>query len=170
MIKAILACDSQGGIAKNGILPWPRNMTDLKHFKLLTSGSTVVMGRRTWEAPDMPTPLPGRRNVVVTSNLSYNAVGAEILSGNLPLGLTNLAQSNTVFVIGGASLFVEVIDEIQILHLSRIIGQYDCDTFLPLDLIGERFEMIDRVDVDKTTRFETYFARKLNDLSIESKF
>lgn len=165
MIKAILACDGQGGIAKSGVMPWPRNKQDLQHFKELTSGSTVVMGRRTWEAKDMPTPLPGRTNIVVTRDLEYVAVGALIISDNLDQRLTELAESNTIFVIGGADLFVRLIDQISILHLTRITGNYDCDTFLPLDLIVEKFSRIDRVAVDKMTIFETYFARKLHDLS-----
>lgn len=169
MIRAVMACDSQGGIAKNGVMPWPRNMTDLKHFKMLTAGNTVVMGRLTWEASDMLTPLPDRKNIVVTSNTAYDAEGAEILSSNIISSLTNLAESNTIFVIGGAKLFKLLIDEIQILYLSRIVGSYECDTFLPMNYISKCFERIDSVDVDKMTRFETYIARKFNDLSIRTK-
>lgn len=169
MIKAILACDGQGGIARNGIMPWPKNQADLRHFRQLTSGSTVVMGRGTWEAKDMPTPLPNRFNVVVTSDPNYKAEGA-VVSNDIKTDLTKLAESNTVFVIGGAKLFEHLIDEISIFHLSRITGHYECDTFLPLDLIAEKFQLIDSVEVDKMTRFETYFARKLYDLSLQTKF
>lgn len=169
MIKAILACDGQGGIAKNGIMPWPKNKQDLRHFKQLTSGSTVVMGRRTWEAKDMPTPLPNRKNVVVTSNKTYEAEGATISHDIIP-DLTKLAQTSTVFVIGGASLFMQLIGEIHILHLTRITGHYDCDTFLDMEQIQDHFVKIDSVEIDKMTRFETYFTRHINDLSLDTVF
>ncbi len=169
MLRAILACDALGGIARNGVMPWPHNRQDLQHFKQLTSGNTVVMGRRTWEAPDMPTPLPKRTNIVVTRDPAYQAEGATVLSGDLTESLTNLAKSNTVYVIGGAELVISLLDNISILHLTRLSGNYDCDTFLPLDRIHDQFMCIDRVTVDPLTVFETYLARKLHDLSIQTK-
>lgn len=169
MIKAILACDSQGGIGREGALPWPPNKKDLAHFQKLTSGCTVVMGRGTWEGKGMPKPLPKRRNVVVTSDSDYSAHGAEVVT-DIKSNLTKLAESNTVFVIGGAILFEHLIDDIQILHLTRIAGHYNCDAILPMDLIEEKFVKIDSVDVDVRTTFDTYFARKLHDLSINTNF
>ena len=169
MIRAILACDARGGIACHGIMPWPRNQLDLQHFKSLTQGHTVVMGRRTWEAPDMPTPLPNRTNIVVTKDTEYQAEGATVLHGDLTESLTILAKSNTVYVIGGAELVVSLLDNISILHLTRVSGNYDCDTFLPLDRIKDQFVCIDRVIVDSLTVFETYLARKLHDLPIQTK-
>lgn len=160
MIHAILACDGQGGIAKNGVMPWPRNIVDLQRFKHLTSGEVVVMGRRTWEATDMPSPLPGRTNIVVTRDPDYKAEGATIIHQDLHENLTKLSDKHKVYVIGGAQLFKDLIDEIDILHLTRISGHYDCDTFMPLDDINEKFERIDRVQVDRATTFETYLKRK----------
>jgi dihydrofolate reductase len=69
MIRAILACDRDFGIAKNGQMPWPKNTDDLKWFRSMTAGSCVVMGRKTWES-DMPKPLPNRVNAVVSSSSS----------------------------------------------------------------------------------------------------
>lgn len=169
MLRAILACDALGGIARNGVMPWPHNRQDLQHFKQLTSGHTVVMGRRTWEAPDMPTPLPKRTNIVVTRDPSYSAEGATVIHTDTTDHLTNLAKSNTVYVIGGAELVVSLLDHISILHLTRISGNYDCDTFLPLDRIQAQFMCIDRVTVDSMTVFETYLARKLHDLPVQTE-
>jgi len=160
MIKAILACDGQGGIARKGVMPWPRNMEDLRHFKHLTSGNTVVMGRRTWESKDMPSPLPGRTNIVVTRDPDYQADGATVIHDNINETLTNLAKDNNVFLIGGAELIKDTIDLIEVFHLSRISGHYECDTFLPLDLIKDKFECIDKVQIDPMTTFETYLKRK----------
>jgi dihydrofolate reductase len=169
MMKAILACDAFGGIAKDGIMPWPRNMVDLNHFKRLTTDAIVVMGRKTWEAYDMPSPLPNRTNVVVTSNTDYQLNNASVLSDNISSRLTTMAKSNTVFVIGGASLFTQLIDDIHVLHLTRLTSGYDCDTFLPMDKIAAQFELLDSVQVDAETRFETYMTRRIYDLPIRTK-
>jgi dihydrofolate reductase len=155
MIRAILACDEQGGIGKNGNLPWPHNQKDLSHFKKLTTNATVVMGKGTWNS-GMPKPLPNRENIVVTTDPNFVAPGATILSENVSAHLTSLAKDRKVFVIGGAVLFESLIDSITLLHLARISGNYDCDTFLPLDQITEKFELIDSVAVDNMTTFQTY--------------
>jgi dihydrofolate reductase len=160
MIKAILACDSQGGVGKDNNLPWPPNAKDLKHFKQITSGHTVVMGSKTWMS-SMPTPLPNRKNVVVTRNPNFEAKGATLLTNNISQGLTTLAQSSIVFVIGGANLFAEVINDISFLHLTRIAGNYDCDTFIDLDVLYKTFVKIDSVEIDNMTKIETYVARNL---------
>ena len=170
MIKAILACDAVGGVGKDGKLPWPANKKDLSHFKKVTDGHTVVMGSATWNS-DMPTPLPNRNNVVVTRNPDFEAPGAEILTGDIKEGLTKLAQSNTVFVIGGAKLFSSVIDDISILYLTRIAGNYDCDTFIDLGVLEKEFVRTSSVEVDDKTTIETYFARNLlNDIYLSAKF
>jgi len=77
VIRAILACDDNWGIGKNGTLPWPHNPADQKWFKECTINSTVVMGKTTWDDPDMPKPLPKRRNVVITSG---DAPGAHVVT------------------------------------------------------------------------------------------
>jgi dihydrofolate reductase len=159
MIQAILACDGQGGIARDGVMPWPRNDLDLRHFRDLTRGAVVVMGRATWEAADMPSPLPGRTNIVVTRDPDYVAVGATIISDNLEEHLTNIAKEHTLFIIGGASLFARLIDSIDQLHLTRIAGDYNCDTFLPLEQIARRFEVIESITLDENTVVETHVAR-----------
>lgn len=159
MIQAILACDGQGGIARNGVMPWPRNREDLYRFREITSGATVVMGRATWEAADMPSPLPGRTNIVVTRDPGYTAADATIITDNLEQHLTKLSEDSKVFIIGGAGLFTRLIDSIDVLHLTRIAGDYNCDTFLPMDLIAERFEKADATRADALTTFETYVRR-----------
>ena len=60
MIKGIMAVDERGGISKGQSMPWPKNSTDLKWFKDSTLNNLVVMGRKTWEDPFMPTPLKSR--------------------------------------------------------------------------------------------------------------
>lgn len=141
MIRAILACDEEWGIGKNGGLPWPHNPADLKWFKKCTLGGVVVMGKSTWDSlPDNSQPLPGRNNVIVTSSiddkngpyhyLSFDQAGAH---------LKEMSKLQNIWVIGGAKLvdgLLPIIDEI---WLSRINGIHDCDTILPIKKIKEQY-------------------------------
>jgi dihydrofolate reductase len=145
MISAILACDDQGGIGKNGTLPWPKNQEDLAYFKRMTDGKTVIMGSSTWQSKGMPKPLPNRYNVVVTLHPG-NHPGADEYLPRPGEGLVDGIRSledwrgiEPVFIIGGAKLINEVFLSIDRFYLSRIPGNYDCDTFLPMESIETYF-------------------------------
>lgn len=142
MIKAILACDDTGGVSKDGTLPWPHNSTDLKWFKDNTAGHVVVMGSTTWKDPHMPRPLPKRTNVLVTTRKD-NYPGADgYVSGDLNAELTELAATCPgliIWVIGGPKIIEQTLDVIDEFYLSRIPGNFDCDTHLPLEAIEEKF-------------------------------
>ena len=73
MIKAILACDEEWGIGKDGDLPWPHNSADLKWFKDNTVNGIVVMGKSTWDSLPRK-PLPKRKNIVVTRTKLDSAI------------------------------------------------------------------------------------------------
>ena len=91
MIKAIMAIDEKGGISKGQSMPWPKNSIDLKWFKENTINNVVVMGRKTWEDPFMPTPLRSRINVLITSKDKELIEGADYyLSGNINDQIQNL--------------------------------------------------------------------------------
>ena len=144
MIKAILACDDTDGVSKNGTLPWPHNSTDLKWFKENTAGHVVVMGSTTWEDPHMPRPLPKRTNVLVTSRpTDYNGANRYI-SGDLNIHLKALAEQNPgliIWVIGGPNIIEQSLGVIDEFYLSRIPGDYDCDTHLPMKKIETLFKV-----------------------------
>jgi dihydrofolate reductase len=138
MIRAILACDENWGIGKNGSLPWPDNKADMKWFVQTTKGGVVVMGRTTFDDPHMPKPLPNRTNVVVTSKEAPKAdivVDVKSVKDLLP-------TMENVWVIGGAKLVKALIPVIDEFWLSRITGSYDCDTHLPKDDIMENYELV----------------------------
>lgn len=139
MICAILACDDNWGIGKDGSLPWPHNSADLKWFKKNTLNCAVVMGRGTWDG-GMPKPLPKRRNIVITNN-PINGVECYTLDKFKSM-YTLIEQP--VFIIGGATLVENAIDIIDEVWLSRINGVFDCDTFLPSELILKNFELYER--------------------------
>lgn len=141
VIKAILACDEEGGIGKDGDLPWPHNSADLKWFKENTTGCTIIMGRNTWESLPVK-PLPNRENVVVTSG---DAPGADVVGDirSVLKMLPMMKSKGTVWVIGGAQLVERMLPYIDEFWLSRIQGKYDCDVFLPLTKIKEMFKITD---------------------------
>jgi dihydrofolate reductase len=142
LIRAILACDDDWGIGKDGDLPWPHNPADLKWFKECTTGGVVAMGKATWDS--LPTkPLPNRNNIIVTSSEMdkdgpYHFLTFDQASANLK----SMAKLQDVWVIGGAQLvngLFAIIDEI---WLSRINGTYDCDVFLPRYRIETTFSLV----------------------------
>ena len=102
-IYLVAAVAANGVIGRNGQLPW-RLPEDLKHFKRLTLGHPVIMGRRTWES--LGRALPGRDNIVVTRTAGYEAPGAAVAS-SLEAALALCAGESVVFVIGGQQLFAE---------------------------------------------------------------
>lgn len=141
MIRAILACDDAWGIGKNGDLPWPKNSDDLKWFKECTADSVVVMGRKTWESLPRK-PLPGRENIVISSGV---VEGVDISISGDPIQalgyIKEMFDDKNIWVIGGAQLLEAVLPYCDEIHLSRIEGKYDCDTFLPYALITTTFKM-----------------------------
>ncbi len=133
MSKTILTLIA--AVARNGVigldnrLPW-HLPADLKHFRALTMGRTVIMGRKTWESlPDKFRPLPGRQNIVVTRNASYHAEGAVVVT-SLPAAVA-AAQSDEAFVIGGAELYTSALALADRLQLTEIDADYAGDTWFP---------------------------------------
>jgi len=144
MIKAILACDDTGGVSKDGTLPWPNNSRDLKWFKDNTAGHVVVMGSTTWDDPHMPRPLPNRVNVLVTSRKDDYPGADTYIGGNLVSGLKLLELNHPgliTWVIGGPNIIEQTLGAIDEFYISRIPGDYDCDTHLPLKKIETLFDL-----------------------------
>jgi dihydrofolate reductase len=144
MIKAILACDEEGGVSKDGTLPWPNNSTDLQWFKSNTAGHVVVMGSTTWNDPHMPRPLPKRTNVLVTTRKDEYPGADTYITGNLMHEIKLYAESNPgviTWIIGGPKVIEQTLGVIDEFYLSRIPGTYDCDTYLPLKKIETLFEL-----------------------------
>ena len=144
MIKAILACDDTGGVSKNGTLPWPHNSTDLKWFKDNTAGHVVVMGSTTWEDPHMPRPLPKRTNVLVTTRKEDYPGANGYISGDLNEELKKLEETCPgliIWAIGGPNMIEQCLDVIDEFYLSRIPGDYNCDTHLPMEKIESLFKV-----------------------------
>ncbi len=106
-------------IGREGELVW-RESEDQKHFRRVTMGCPVIMGRKTWDSlPERFRPLPGRRNVVVTRNPAWHAEGGE-RAGSLDDALALCAEAERVFVIGGAELYALALPRADELVLTEI--------------------------------------------------
>ena len=103
---------------------------DLKHFKELTTGATVVMGKKTYLS--LPRrPLPNRRNIVLTRDTSFQAEGVEIIHSIMELHLI-LATDESVFIIGGGEVYRQFLPLVSVLYITHIHHSWDdADTFFP---------------------------------------
>ncbi|KAF0166534.1 MAG: dihydrofolate reductase [Rhodocyclaceae bacterium] len=129
LLTLIAAVARNGVIGIDNRLPW-HLPADLKHFKALTLGNTVIMGRKTWESlPTSFRPLPGRRNIVVTRDGSYRAEGA-VVAPSLPAAIA-AAESGEAFVIGGAELYAVALPLADRLQLTEIDAAFEGDTHFP---------------------------------------
>lgn len=135
MICSILASTNMGGIGNRGTLPWPKHREDLVWFKQHTTDQIVVMGRKTWDDPLMPKPLPNRVNCIV-SNRPLTNYQVRRLHGDINNEILSLASSfptKNIFVIGGQSLYESTTDLIERVYLTRMKGNYWCDTRINLE-------------------------------------
>jgi dihydrofolate reductase len=130
-LALIVAVARNGVIGADNRLPW-RLPEDLRHFRALTLGHTIVMGRRTWES--LPGALAQRQNIVVTRNPGYVAPGAQV-AASLDDALALASLPPPVFCIGGALLFRAALPRASVVYLTRIEQDFAGDvTFPPLDL------------------------------------
>jgi len=127
---------------------------DLKHFKEITSGHTVIMGRKTYQS--LPKgPLPNRRNIVISRNTHLKVEGAEVYS-SLDYAFIRLINKDEVFVIGGAQIYEQALPLADKIYLTKIHADFpDADVFFPkIDL-----------SVWQETDRETFFADEKNPYS-----
>lgn len=146
MINAIFAIDQEGGMGLDNSMPWPVNQKDLDWFKMHTVGHIVVMGRGTWDAADMPKPLPRRINWVVTSgSIEPNLTGANIWHKNPVQLLYKLERENPskiVWVIGGAKLLTTLDGLFDRLYVTHLHGEFGCDAKINFENISTGYKKI----------------------------
>ena len=127
-IHAIVAIASDGAIGRQGdllcYLP-----ADMMHFKEVTMGHSIIMGRKTFESfPRRP--LPGRQNIVITRNTDWQYTGVTV--ANSLEDAIAAAETDTVFIIGGAQVYGQSLPLVDVLHLTRIHARWaSADTFFP---------------------------------------
>jgi dihydrofolate reductase len=126
-IYLVAAVAANGVIGREGRLPW-HLPEDLKHFKHLTLGHPIIMGRRTWES--LGGLLPGREHIVITRRPGFHAPGAALAS-SLEAALALCAGEAVVFVIGGSQIFAESLPLASGLVMTEIHRDYEGDTWFP---------------------------------------
>jgi dihydrofolate reductase len=133
----IFARADNGVIGKEGALPW-HLPEDLAHFRRVTQGHPVIMGRRTWEsiAPRFR-PLPGRRNIVLTRAPDWRAEGAQTAHG-LPEALALCADAPLAWIIGGAQIYAQAEPLARIAEVTEIHVSLDGDAHAPALGLGWR--------------------------------
>ena len=111
---------------------------DMRFFRDMTLGSVVVMGRKTLESLPGGRPLEGRRNLVLTRNPSYQAVGVQTAPGIQALMQElSFCESKNIYVIGGASIYRQMLDFCDTAYITKVARAYQADAFLPnLDVQG----------------------------------
>lgn len=134
MIKSIFAVDYWGGMGLNGSLPW-HHKEDLEYFQTQTRGHIVIMGRKTWDDPKMPKPLPNRTTYVVTNRTLLGYKDVRTIKGDVVSAVQNIAESNpnkTIWIIGGPKLLLETKDLVDEAHVTHFKGQYRTDVQIDL--------------------------------------
>lgn len=137
-IVIVAALARNGVIGRDNDLPW-RLKADLQHFRALTMGHPIIMGRNTWTS--LGRPLPGRRNLVVTRDPAFSAEGAEVF-GSPEAAIAAAGEVDRLFVIGGAQLYDALLPLAQRLVLTEVWADVQGDAHFPIfdrsDFIEER--------------------------------
>lgn len=129
-VNLIYARAANGVIGKDNAMPW-HLPEDMAHFKRLTQGWPVIMGRKTWDSlPTRFRPLPGRTNVVVTRQSGWNEAGAQSAS-SLADALKLCGQSEEVWVMGGAKIYAQAEPLADRIEVTEIAQDFEGDAFAP---------------------------------------
>ena len=126
-ISLIAAMDEGRVIGRGNKLPW-RLPADLQHFKKLTVGKPIIMGRKTWES--LPGLLPDRPHIVITKNPAYRAEGCQVVH-SIEQALVVAGMVEEVMVVGGAHLYQQMLPSADRLYLTRVHARVEGDAFFP---------------------------------------
>lgn len=132
-LAIIVAQSNNRVIGVNNDLPW-RLPKDLQYFKKVTLGKPIIMGRKTYES--IGKPLPGRTNVVITSNLDYKLEGAEVVHSleqaiDLAREVAKASNQSEIMVIGGAQIYQQALPQAKKLYITEVDAQIEGDAHFP---------------------------------------
>ena len=126
-IALIAAMAENHVIGRNNQLPW-RIPADLKHFKVLTMGKPIIMGRKTYES--IGRPLPGRVNIVLTGDVTYRAEGCEVVH-SIAQALQVAGAVEEAMIVGGSDLYRQTIGDADRLYLTLVKAEVEGDAWFP---------------------------------------
>jgi dihydrofolate reductase len=157
----IYARSRNGVIGKGGTLPW-RLPEDLAHFKAVTMGCPVIMGRKTWDSlPPKFRPLPGRKNVVITRQADWQAEGA-VRVASLDEAIAACGDVPMTWITGGTEIFNQSLGVADVAEITEIDADFDGDT--PAPVLGPEWREVARERHVSATGiafdFVTYHAQR----------
>ena len=141
IISIIVAIDEQGLIGKDNDLPWKLS-ADLQYFSRVTMGKPLIMGRNTHES--IGRALPGRKNIIISRNLKYQAEGCFVVT-SIEAALQEAETADEVMVMGGASLYAQMLPQANRLYLTQVHAHLVGDTWFP-DWQPEKWNEVQRED------------------------
>ena len=129
ILSAIFAMDENRLIGNKNQLPW-RMPADLKHFKTITSGHPILMGRKTYES--IGRPLPNRTNIIITRDANYQAPGCRVVTSiDQALQIAAADNKQEIFIIGGAEVYKQSLPLVNKLYITIIHHQFEGDAYFP---------------------------------------
>lgn len=156
-ISIIAAVSDNYAIGKSNNLPW-HLPADLKHFRQLTTGHAVVMGKRTFEGLSNG-PLPNRKNIVLTSVMSEGVNKGYFEADSLEDAVYLCEHEEQVFIIGGATVYKQCIGKVDSMYITWVHHEFSADTFFP-KIDFEKWEEVSREDheADETNPYSFTFS------------
>lgn len=154
-IAIIVAMAENRVIGRNNQLPW-RIPADLGHFKMLTMGKPIIMGRRTHES--IGRPLPGRDNIVITADRDYQADGCQVVH-SIDQALEVAGDCAEAMIIGGANLYRQTLEDADRLYLTLVKAEPQGDTWFPL-IEAQQWREIEREthNADESNEYDYDFV------------
>jgi dihydrofolate reductase len=141
MITIIAAIAENNALGKDNKIIW-HLPDDFKHFKEITSGHYIIMGRKTFES--FPKPLPNRTHIVISRQKNYAPEGC-IVVDNLEKAIATCPKNQYIYIIGGGEIYKQALNEVNFLDITRVHGNFDADVFFPeidlniWELVSEEF-------------------------------
>lgn len=142
-LSIIAAIGANREMGRNNDLLWHIS-ADLKRFKQITSGHTVIMGRKTFESIHSR-PLPKRKNIVITNQPEFQGNGAVVV-GSLEMALAELVGDEEAFILGGATIYEQFLSQTSKMYLTHVDANYEADVFFP-EFESNNWEAIEKIRI-----------------------
>jgi dihydrofolate reductase len=154
-LSIIVAMDRNRVIGKGEALPWHIS-SDLQHFKKITMGKPIIMGRKTHES--IGRPLPGRENIILTRDKSYQSEGCTVLHSMEEI-YEHCKDLEEIMITGGAEIYKLSLDQVTYLYLTEVHTEIEGDTYFP-EFDRDEWEEVSRSDfkADEKNEFDYSFV------------
>jgi len=160
-LSLIVAMATNRTIGLNNKMPWHLS-ADLQHFKKITMGQPIIMGRKTFES--IGRPLPGRQNIIISRNTDYQQQGCSVFN-DLDSALQSCTENDEVFVIGGATLYKATLARADRLYITEIHNEFKGDTWFP-EIQQAQWREVEREDINDDNSVDFNYSFMTYDRSI----